>query len=90
MQEKAKSIVVNYFNERVEKTDGKRISVEDVYIVGFCKKLSSWKVLLGTTVGDGMYYVVSYNGDTREISIDAYHPTAERAHGFNRGMNPCL
>ncbi len=72
MQEKAKQIIVDYFNGRVEKTDGKQITVADVYVVWFCKTLQNWKALLSTNVSDGMYYEVTYNGDNKETYLDAY------------------
>ena len=72
MQDKAKRIVVDYFNERVEKTDGFKITIEDVYVVWFCKTLQNWKALLSTNVSDGMYYEVTYNGDKKETYLDAY------------------
>lgn len=72
MQEKAKELVVKYFNDRVEKTDNKKITVDDVYVVWFCKTLQNWKALLSTNVSDGMYYEVTYNGDKKETYIDAY------------------
>lgn len=72
MQEKAKQIVVDYFNARVDKTDKQKISVDDVYVVWFCKTLQNWKVLLSTTVPDGMYYELTYNGDKHETYVDAY------------------
>ena len=72
MQEKAKQIVVDYVNERVDKTDKQKISVDDVYVVWFCKTLQNWKALLSTTVPDGMYYELTYNGDKHETYVDAY------------------
>lgn len=72
MQDKAKQLVVDYFNERVEKTDGFKITIEDVYVVWFCKTLQNWKALLSTNVSDGMYYEVTYNGDKKETYLDAY------------------
>ena len=72
MQEEAKQIIVDYFNGRVEKTDGKQITVADVYVVWFCKTLQNWKALLSTNVSDGMYYEVTYNGDNKETYLDAY------------------
>lgn len=71
-QQKAKQLVVNYFNSRVEKTDNKQITLEDVYVVWFCKTLQNWKALLSTNVSDGMYYEITYNGDKKETYIDAY------------------
>lgn len=72
MQEKAKQLVVDYFNSRVDKTDNKQITVDDVYVVWFCKTLQNWKALLSTNVSDGMYYEVTYNGDKKETYLDAY------------------
>lgn len=72
MQEKAKQIVVDYFNSHVEKTDNKQITIDDVFIVWFCKTLQNWKALVSTTVSDGMYYEITHNGDTKETYVDAY------------------
>ena len=72
MMEKAKQLVVDFFNEDVEKTDGFTLTVDDVYIVWWSKTLQNWKALLSTTVSDGMYYEVTYNGDKQETYIDAY------------------
>lgn len=72
MLKRAKEIVVNYFNDHVEKTDNKKITEEDVFIVWFCKTLQNWKALVSTTVSDGMYYEVTHNGDKCETYLDAY------------------
>lgn len=70
--DKAKEIVMNYFNERVEKTDNFKLVMSDVYVVWFCKTLQNWKALVSTTVVDGMYYEVTYNGDKDETYLDVY------------------
>ena len=67
-----KEIVVNYFNARVEITDDKKITLEDVYIVWNCKTLQNNKALVSTNVSDGMYYELTYNGDKQELYLDAY------------------
>lgn len=72
MMEKAKQLVVDFFNEEVEKTDGFTLTIDDVYIVWWSKTLQNWKALVSTTVSDGMYYEVTYNGDKQETYIDAY------------------
>ena len=59
MMEKAKQLVVDFFNEEVEKTDGFTLTVDDVYIVWWSKTLQNWKALVSTTVSDGMYYEVT-------------------------------
>lgn len=72
MQEKAKQIVVDYFNSHVDVTDGKQITTDDVYVVWFCKTLQNWKVLASTNITDGMYYEITHNGDKDETYVDVY------------------
>lgn len=72
MLNKCKKLVTDYFNERVEKTANKTISIDDVFVVWSCKTLQNFKALLSTTVADGMYYEVTYNGDKDEFYLDAY------------------
>ena len=72
MLKRAKQLVVDYFNERVEKTDQKAITAYDVFVVWFCKTLQNWKALVSTTISDGMYYEITHNGDKGETYIDAY------------------
>lgn len=72
MQEKAKRIVMEYFNNKVDKSDMIQISLDDIYIVWFSKTLQNWKALVSTNVSDGMYYEVTYNGDKKETYLDAY------------------
>lgn len=72
MQERAKQIVVDYFNSHMDKTDGKQIGLEDVYVVWFCKTLQNWKALLSTNVRDGVYYEITHNGDKNETYVDVY------------------
>lgn len=72
MQEKAKQIIVDYFNKHVDVTDGVKITADDVYVVWFCKTLQNWKALLSTNVPDGIYYEVTHNGDRDETYVDVY------------------
>jgi Family of unknown function (DUF6275) len=72
IQIKARHLVVKYFNEHVEVTDDRWISVDDVYVVWLVKVLQNWKALVSTNVLDGMYYELTYNGDKKETYIDAY------------------
>ena len=67
-----KETIVDYFNSHVDKTDGKKITTDDVYIVWSCKTLQNFKALASTTVSDGMYYEITYNGDKNEMYFDAY------------------
>ena len=67
-----KKQVANYTNDHLDKTDNKVITEEDVFVVWLCKTLQNNKALLSTTLFDGMYYEVTYNGDNDEAYIDAY------------------
>lgn len=64
--------VVDYFNNRSDKTDKYMISKDDVFIVWSCKTLQNNKALASTTISDGMYYELTYNGDKDELYFDAY------------------
>lgn len=72
MLNKCRKIVTEYYNERVDKTDKKALSISDVFVVWSCKTLQNFKALLSTTVSDGMYYEITYNGDKNEFYLDAY------------------
>ena len=69
---KAKKLVIDYFNGRSERTENFELTEDQVFIVWFSKTLQNWKVMLSTTISDGMYYEVTYNGDRHEAYIDAY------------------
>lgn len=64
--------IVDYFNNRVEITDDMKITEDDVFIVWSCKTLQNNKAMVSTTISDGMYYELTYNGDKKELYLDAY------------------
>lgn len=66
------SLVRDYTNEHMGVTDKKPITDGDVYVVWSCKTLQNNKALLSTTVPDGMYYEITFNGDKNEVYLDAY------------------
>lgn len=67
---KAIDLVAEYTDEHLDKSDS---PVEyKVFVVWYCKTLQNFKALLSTTLLDGMYYEVTYNGDKGEIYLDAY------------------
>lgn len=68
--EKSKKIVKEYAIEHLDKSD--EIPVFEVYVVWMCKTLQNGKALLSTSLSDGMYYELTYNGDKNEIYFDAY------------------
>lgn len=73
--EKAQLLVAQYYNSKLEKSNPEQhpmLTTDDVYVVWFSKALQNWKCLISTTVPDGMYYEVTYNGDAKETYVDAY------------------
>ena len=47
--------VVDYFNSRVDITDRKALTPDDVYVVWRCMTLGNNKELMSTNIQDGMY-----------------------------------
>ncbi len=80
---KAKELVAEYANQHLDVTDDKHISTDDVYVVWSCKTLQNSKALLSTTLYDGMYYELTYNGDKDEIYFDAYKKFENRVINCN-------
>ncbi len=70
--ELCKKTIVDYFNNRVEITDNMKITENNVFIVWSCKTLQNNKALVSTNISDGMYYELTYNGDKKELYLDAY------------------
>lgn len=70
MDDRAIDIVNNYIAKRMNQTDTD--TNFEVYIVWKCKTLQNWKWLISSTLADGMYYEVTYNGDKKEFYLDAY------------------
>lgn len=79
MQVKARRIVFKYVTEQLEKkwkesqlARTSEFEIRDVYVVWFSKTLQNWKALLNTTLPDGMYYEVIYDGDRKRSYLDVY------------------
>lgn len=70
MDEKALNIVTDYIEKHLDKSDPKQVF--DVYIVWKVKALQNWKYLISSTLPDGMYYELTFNGDKKEWYLDAY------------------
>ena len=69
---KCKELVATYTNNHVDKSDNVTVSPDNVFVVWNCKTLQNNKALLSTTLFDGMYYEITFNGDKKELYFDAY------------------
>jgi len=63
-------IVSNYIREHLDKSDG--AACFEMYTVWKCKTLQNWKFLISSSLNDGMYYEITFNGDKKEWYLDAY------------------
>ena len=70
MDGEAIEIVDKYIVNHLDFSDG--VPEFEVYIVWKCKALQNWKYLLSSSLFDGMYYELTYNGDKKEWYLDAY------------------
>lgn len=74
MDERAIKIVHDYILERTVGMDRKF----EVFTVWKSKVLQNWKYLLSTTLFDGMYYELTYDGDKDVWYLDAYRKQENR------------
>ena len=72
MPEKAIDIVRNYAKKHLDKSDSDYDDDFGVFIVWQAKALQNWKFLISTSLRDGMYYELTFNGDKGEWYLDAY------------------
>ena len=77
-----KALVRDYTTEHLDKSDGVQITEDEVFVVWMCKTLQNNKALLSTTLFDGMYYEVTFNGDKGEAYLDAYKKFENRRVPF--------
>ena len=63
-------IVKSYILNHLDKSD--QVPDFHVFIVWKCKTLQHCKYLLSSTLPDGMYYEMTWNGDKNEWYLDAY------------------
>lgn len=70
MDNVALCIVKKYILDHLDKSDP--APEFEVYTVWKAKALQNWKYLISSTLYDGMYYELTYNGDLKEWYLDAY------------------
>ena len=78
MDNTACDIVYDYIMDHLDKSDPE--PDVSVYMVWKCKVLANWKYLISSTLFDGMYYEVTYNGEKDEWYLDAYKKFENRVY----------
>ena len=72
MDEIALYIIDQYIKERLPNAEF------DLFIVWKAKALQNWKYLISSTLQDGMYYELTFNGNKQEWYLDAYQKVENR------------
>lgn len=70
MESEAHKIVRKYIFDHLDATDD--IPPVTIFTVWKCKALQNWKFLISSSLPDGMYYELTFNGDKHEWYLDAY------------------
>jgi hypothetical protein len=59
------------------------ISNANFYIVWYCKTLQNAKALIISDVEDDKYYEVTYNGNSKEMYVDEYVKSLNKAIDYS-------
>lgn len=93
LDNQALDLVGKYVEEHLDKSDPK--PSYSLFIVWKAKILRNWKYLISTSLFDGMYYELTYNGKFAEWYLDAYKkfenrviPTQNTEWLKSRGAGP--
>lgn len=70
MDELAMGLVRKYIDEHFDKSEPP--PNYGVFTVWKSKVLQNWKYLISSTLPDGKYYELTYNGDKQEWYLDCY------------------
>lgn len=85
MDQIACKLVYDYACEHLDKSDTPVLIY--VYTVWKSKVLQNWKFLISTSLPDGMYYEVTFNGDKNEWYLDAYKKFENRCIPHDEAIN---
>ena len=69
---KCKQILNDYIMSNLDITEKINLQDFEIFVVWQVKVLQNNKALLSTTIPDGMYYEITYNGNKEEFYLDAY------------------
>lgn len=70
MDNTVKKLVTDYILKHLDNSD--ETPQFEVYIVWKCKAIQNWKYLCASTLPDGMYYELTFDGDKNRWYFDAY------------------
>lgn len=74
-----KTEVVNHYKRAMADEGGTLgVSINDVFVVWYCKTLKNAKALLSTSFPDNKYFELTFNGDSGELYLDVYDKLENR------------
>lgn len=77
-QEVVKRTIVDYWNNTVD--TNVKIGEDDIIIVWLSKTIQNNKALAITTLFDGFYYEITFNGDKDELYLDIYKKVDKKVY----------
>lgn len=77
-QEVVKRTIVDYWNNTVD--TNVKIGEDDIIIVWLSKTIQNNKALAITTLFDGFYYEITFNGDKDELYLDIYKKADKKVY----------
>lgn len=88
MDTTALDIVRGYIINHLDKSDP--LEYFDIYIVWKAKILQNWKYLISSSLPDGMYYEMTYDGDKQRWYLDSYKKFENCAYDDNHLGKLCI
>lgn len=79
LSEAPRNVIYAMLRERAARTQDLsllKLTVDDVFVVWFCKTLQNWKGLVGCHSLPGEYFEVTFDGDKQQIYVDCYMKAA--------------
>ena len=77
-----RNMIFALVNDKLDKDNLPAITIDDIFVVWFCKTLQNWKALVSTTLPDDTYYEVTFDGDKNQVYIDTYRKIENKAYDF--------
>lgn len=80
--EEAKDIVREYVESNIDRSNP---NVEyNIFVVWQAKTLQNFKCLIATTMPDGLYFELTYDGDMHRWYLDVYSKIENRVIAYER------
>lgn len=82
--ETCKTILFNKESERLDKFERSNFTMDDIFVVWYCKSLQNHKALLSSKLMNGRYIEFTYNGDLKKYYVDSYEKQEHSEFTFTK------